>query len=153
MHLKGKLGTPCLSVPVTLSELLHEMLLPHHFSDALHDSGIHVNGIPLKPCCPACRYEDYIFGTPAHVPVSERSTGRVKQAEQGVHRLKVYVALNDQSLNLQTDESYALIVSAPTSTLEVNTHYLSSCCRKGRRSIFDRVNVLVNEISSYIELL
>ena len=42
-------------------------------------------------------------------------------AEQGIHRLKVYVASNDQSLNLQTDESYALIVSAPTSTLEVRS--------------------------------
>ena len=42
-------------------------------------------------------------------------------AEEGIHRLKVYVASNDQSLNLQTDESYALIVSAPTSTLEVSS--------------------------------
>ena len=113
-------------------------------SDAVHDSAIRVIGIPFKPCCTACRYEEYIFGTPAHVPVSERSTERVKHAEQGIHRLKVYVAFNDQSLNLQTDESYALIVSAPTSTLEVITHYLSSCCRKTRRSIFDRVKMFVN---------
>ena len=41
-------------------------------------------------------------------------------AEKGIHRLKVYVATNDQSLNMQTDESYALTVSAPTSTLEVH---------------------------------
>ena len=44
----------------------------------------------------------------------------MRAAECGIHRLKVYVASNDQSLNLQTDESYALIVSAPTSTLEVS---------------------------------
>ena len=55
-------------------------------------------------------------------------------AERGIHKLKVYVASNDQSLNLQTDESYALIVSAPTSTLEVshNTpslrYTISSAC-------------------------
>ena len=73
-----------------------------------------------EACCGACRYEEYIFGTPAHVPLSERSTERVEAAEQGIHRLKVYVASNDQSLNLQTDESYALTVSAPTSTLEVS---------------------------------
>ena len=71
------------------------------------------------------RYEDIIFGTPAHVPASERSIERVGVAEQGIHRLKVYVASNDQSLNLQTDESYALIVSAPTSTLEVT--YAHQC--------------------------
>jgi hypothetical protein len=44
---------------------------------------------------------------------------KAELAEKGIHRLKVYVATNDQSLNLQTDESYALTVSAPTSTLEV----------------------------------
>lgn len=38
-----------------------------------------------------------------------------------MHRLKVYVASNDQSLSLETDESYALTVTAPTSTLEVGT--------------------------------
>ena len=72
------------------------------------------------------RYEDLIFGTPAHVPVSEKSIERVGVAEEGIHRLKVYVASNDQSLNLQTDESYALIVSAPTSTLEVSRAALST---------------------------
>lgn len=72
------------------------------------------------------RYEDLIFGTPAHVPLSGISIERVEVAEEGIHRLKVYVASNDQSLNLQTDESYALIVSAPTSTLEVSSAALRS---------------------------
>ena len=72
------------------------------------------------------RYEDLIFGTPAHVPVSEKSIERVGVAEEGIHRLKVYVASNDQSLNLETDESYVLIVSAPTSTLEVSRAALST---------------------------
>lgn len=51
---------------------------------------------------------------------SESLREQAEDVEGGVHRLKVYVASNDQSLNLQTDESYALTVSAPTSTLEVS---------------------------------
>ena len=71
-------------------------------------------------CSNDCRYAEYLFDTDAHVPFSEASGERVRAAECGIHRLKVYVASNDQSLNLQTDESYALIISAPTSTLEVS---------------------------------
>lgn len=33
--------------------------------------------------------------------------------------MQVYVASNDQSLNLEMDESYSLSVDAPTSTLSV----------------------------------
>ena len=88
----------------------------------------------LNGCNHDCRYAGYLFDTDAHVPFSEASGGRVSAAERGIHKLKVYVASNDQSLNLQTDESYALIVSAPTSTLEVsrNTpslrYTISSAC-------------------------
>jgi hypothetical protein len=53
------------------------------------------------------------------VPPSDNLRDQAQNVEDGIHRLKVYVASNDQSLNLQTDESYALTVSAPTSTLEV----------------------------------
>ena len=56
-------------------------------------------------------------------------------AEQGIHRLKVYVASNDQSLNLQTDESYALIISAPTSSLEVGGTPRTNVLRLERRSL------------------
>ena len=56
-------------------------------------------------------------------------------AEQGIHRLKVYVASNDQSLNLQTDESYALIISAPTSSLEVGGTSRTNVLRSERRSL------------------
>lgn len=82
-----------------------------------------------------CRYEETIFGTPAHVPITERSISRVTDAEQGIHRLKVYVASNDQSLNLQTDESYALIISAPTSSLEVGGTPRTNVLRSERRSL------------------
>ena len=88
----------------------------------------------LMGCNNDRRYAEYLFDTDAHVPFSEASGGRVSAAERGIHKLKVYVASNDQSLNLQTDESYALIVSAPTSTLEVshNTpslrYTISSAC-------------------------
>lgn len=68
-----------------------------------------------------CRYEDIIFETAAYVPRSHSMKEQAELADKGIHRLKVYVATNDQSLNLQTDESYALTVSAPTSTLEVGT--------------------------------
>lgn len=80
----------------------------------------------LMGCNNDRRYAEYLFDTDAHVPFSEASGGRVSAAERGIHKLKVYVASNDQSLNLQTDESYALIVSAPTSTLEVSHNIPSS---------------------------
>ncbi len=67
------------------------------------------------------RYESIIFDTAAYVPKSRRMKEKADLAEKGIHRLKVYVATNDQSLNMQTDESYALTVSAPTSTLEVHS--------------------------------
>ena len=35
--------------------------------------------------------------------------------------LKVHVATNDQSLNLQTDESYVLEIAEPTSSLSVGS--------------------------------
>lgn len=70
------------------------------------------------------RYEDLIFGTPAHLPPSDSMRQQAEEVEGGIHRLKVYVASNDQSLNLQTDESYALTVAAPTSTLEVDSAIL-----------------------------
>lgn len=75
------------------------------------------------------RYEDIIFETAAYVPRSHSMKEKAELAEKGIHRLKVYVATNDQSLNLQTDESYALTVSAPTSTLEVGTATQESACQ------------------------
>lgn len=35
--------------------------------------------------------------------------------------MNLFVASNDQSLNMQTDEGYALEIAAPTSSLSVHT--------------------------------
>jgi len=78
----------------------------------------------------SCRYESIIFDTPAYVPRSHSVKEKAELADKGIHRLKVYVSSSDQSLNLQTDESYALTVAAPTSTLEVRTSH--HCAVKGK---------------------
>lgn len=65
---------------------------------------------------------------------------KAELADKGIHRLKVYVTSNDQSLNLQTDESYALTVAAPTSTLEVRTSHLFAVKKKYQG--FDFLQVL-----------
>ena len=70
-----------------------------------------------------CRYGDLIFGTPAYQPVTARAVERAELAEERVKSLKVYVASNDQSLNLETDESYTLQISAPHSSLSVRLHF------------------------------
>lgn len=76
----------------------------------------------------ACRYEDLIFDTEAYTPATDATYARVEAVERkGIHRLKVYVASNDQSLNLETDESYALTVTAPTSTLEARAASSHAC--------------------------
>ena len=66
------------------------------------------------------RYEDIIFETEAYAPLTTAAIRRAGAAKhKGIHRLKVYVASNDQSLNLEMDESYSLSVDAPSSTLSV----------------------------------
>ena len=66
------------------------------------------------------RYEEILFGESATAlsTVSAASKDSEKQAHF-VKSLKVHVATNDQSLNLQTDESYVLEVAVPTSSLSV----------------------------------
>ena len=76
-----------------------------------------------------------IFGTPSYLPKEALCTDFTAETQgngslaaalgRGKHRkikrLRVYVGSYDQSLNLQTDESYALSISAPTSTLQVRS--------------------------------
>ena len=45
---------------------------------------------------------------------------RGRKHKDRITELNIYVASNDQSLNLQTDESYVLEIEAPTSSLSVN---------------------------------
>lgn len=82
------------------------------------------------------RYEDLVFGTPSYLPeaalcadftAETQGNGSLAAAlgrgkHRKIKRLRVYVGSYDQSLNLQTDESYALSISAPTSTLQVRSH-------------------------------
>ena len=78
------------------------------------------------------RYEDLIFDTEAYAPTTAATLDRLAAVKRkGVHHLKVFVASNDQSLNLETDESYALTVAAPTSTLEV--HSAGPCAASTQR--------------------
>jgi len=77
----------------------------------------------------AARYEDLLFDTPSYLPPEEAAAAaascpgapgaELAHGKRGrIKRLRVYVGSYDQSLNLQTDESYALAVAAPTSTLQ-----------------------------------
>lgn len=70
------------------------------------------------------RYEDIIFGTPSYYAPSEAADDRLDAAaskkENAIKHLKVYVASNDQSLNLDTDEGYVLTIGAPGSSIAVS---------------------------------
>lgn len=59
----------------------------------------------------------------SNAPAGDDIDKRRKQKRQ-ITELTVYVASNDQSLNLQTDESYVLEIEAPTSSLSVG---IKSC--------------------------
>ena len=60
-----------------------------------------------------CRYSDLMFGTAGYEQSDSNSlTKRHKQ--HTIERLDVYVYSFDQSLNLDTDESYTLTVSLNT---------------------------------------
>ena len=71
------------------------------------------------------RYEEILFGEAATAlsAVGSASSDSEKHAHF-VESLKVHVATNDQSLNLQTDESYVLEIAEPTSSLSVGSLYL-----------------------------
>lgn len=74
--------------------------------------------LPSSPL-PA-RYQEVLLGAP---PTSLPATSMLKglgRHEGAIRRVAVYVASNDQSLNLDTVESYVLTVSAPTTTIEAS---------------------------------
>ena len=78
-----------------------------------------------------CRYDDILFGGELWgLDQSNEEARRIDKNLLGseIMDLNVYVSSNDQSLNMQTDESYALEVDAPSSSLSVSlishSHFL-----------------------------
>lgn len=74
-----------------------------------------------------CRYGDLLNlddDQEAPFRISEQENGTDKGHKKFMETLKVHVALNDQSLSLETDESYALDISAPHSRLTVRQSLL-----------------------------
>ena len=75
-------------------------------------------------CSLPCRYDDLLFesndygkgDSNAALPDDVSRGGKHKHS---ITELNIYVASNDQSLNLQTDESYVLEIEAPTSSISV----------------------------------
>ena len=57
------------------------------------------------------RYTDVIFETPSFETDQDAEVQRIKSLDARIDALHVYVQSSDQSLNLETDESYTLIVS------------------------------------------
>ncbi len=103
---------------------------------------------------PAARYEDLLFDTPSYLPPEDAAAAAAScpgapgaELARGKHgrikRLRVYVGSYDQSLNLQTDESYALAVAAPTSTLQARARLAPApvAARLSRRA--DRLVALI----------
>lgn len=68
------------------------------------------------------RYSDLMFDTPDYEQ-SDSNTLSKKHKHRSIERLDVYVYSFDQSLNLDTDESYTLTVEAPVSVLQCHTVY------------------------------
>ncbi|KAK9799837.1 hypothetical protein WJX73_007713 [Symbiochloris irregularis] len=67
------------------------------------------------------RYYTLIFSSPGYQPTGSQAGERLRSARHEIKRLDVYVHSNDQSLNLNTPESYELTVAAPHSTIEAAT--------------------------------
>ena len=59
-----------------------------------------------------CRYADSLVDTPPYSPDASALLQRLDMLAGRVHNLSVYVKYSDQSLNLGTDDSYSLHVSA-----------------------------------------
>ena len=90
------------------------------------------------------RYEALIFGTPSHVPegalhcglanASALAAALERRRHDRIKRMRVYVGSYDQSLGLQTDESYTLSIAAPTASLQACLHVCCDC--KGHSSVY-----------------
>ena len=57
------------------------------------------------------RFSEAIFSTPSYETNKDAELQRIKHLDGRIDALHVYVQSSDQSLNLETDESYTLIVS------------------------------------------
>lgn len=87
------------------------------------------------------RYEALIFDTPSHLTeealhgglasASAFAAALERKRHDRIKRLRVYVGSYDQSLGLQTDESYTLSIAAPTSSLQARPHLCCDCKRCG----------------------
>ena len=72
----------------------------------------------------SCRYDDLLFESNEYAEEDSNAAlpddvSRGKRHKNKITELNIYVASNDQSLDLQTDESYVLEIEAPTSSLSV----------------------------------
>lgn len=68
-----------------------------------------------------CRYHCILFGDEeeADIVFDDNKLDLARKPHNHVTALKIYVASNDQSLNLHTDEGYVLEIAAPVSALSV----------------------------------
>ena len=83
------------------------------------------------------RYEALVFDTPSHLTedalhsdpanASALAAALERRRHDRIKRLRVYVGSYDQSLGLQTDESYTLSIAAPTSSLQARPRLCCDC--------------------------
>ena len=93
------------------------------------------------------RYEALIFDTPSHLTEDALHSGLAiasalaaaleRRRHDRIERLRVYVGSYDQSLGLQTDESYTLSIAAPTSSLQARPHLCCDCKGYGCVNIYE----------------
>jgi len=95
------------------------------------------------------RYDDVIFRTPAYAPVSGvaaadaaslASSPPLTRHASTITSLRVYVAQPDQSLNVHTDESYAMSLAAPTATVQATTVFGALRALETFAQLVDRVD-------------
>ncbi|DBA89255.1 TPA: hypothetical protein ACH3X1_016396 [Trebouxia sp. C0004] len=86
------------------------------------------------------RYSDLMFDTPDYQQ-SDSNTLSKKHKHHNIERLDVYVYSFDQSLNLDSDESYTLTVEAPVSVLQCHTVYGALRGLETLSQLIDRVPV------------
>ncbi|KAK9819131.1 hypothetical protein WJX74_008081 [Apatococcus lobatus] len=69
------------------------------------------------------RFSEAIFSTPSYETDRKAEIQRIEHLDGRIDALHVYVQSSDQSLNLETDESYTLIVQSPLSWITASSVY------------------------------
>ncbi|KAK9866414.1 hypothetical protein WJX84_011212 [Apatococcus fuscideae] len=67
------------------------------------------------------RFSEAIFSTPSYETDRKAEIQRIEHLDGRIDALHVYVQSSDQSLNLETDESYTLIVQSPLSWITASS--------------------------------